>query len=294
MVGVFVGSTALAALNGREVLGSQLGVAWHVVQGAKEDTSQHITVFCGNIGDQIDEYTLFEAFAQYNCSDSRIVRGEDGRCLGYGFVTIRTQDDATAACTAMDGQRLMGRPLRVSLARTARHSETKEGVGSSNRPPDPPASTDVVTVARQASESNVTVHVGNLLGTETEENMRNAFKEYGQIDNIRVPGKNFGFVAYTTHLAAAAAIANRNGTTPPGFTRPIRCTWASERRNPTPSATTATPAPAVGPPGIPPPAMPGAPTAPPPPNMPGPGGAPGHYGPPPPGARGRQRTASLS
>lgn len=84
-------STALAALNGREVLGSQLGVAWHVVQGAKEDTSNHITVFCGNIGDAIDEYTLFEAFAQYNCSDSRIVRGEDGRCLGYGFVTIRTQ-----------------------------------------------------------------------------------------------------------------------------------------------------------------------------------------------------------
>ncbi len=84
-------STALAALNGRDVLGSQLGVAWHVVQGAKEDTSQHITVFCGNIGDQIDEYTLYEAFVQYNCSDSRIVRGDDGRCLGYGFVTIRTQ-----------------------------------------------------------------------------------------------------------------------------------------------------------------------------------------------------------
>jgi len=84
-------STALAALNGREVLGSQLGVAWHVVQGAKEDTSNHITVFVGNIGDAIDEYTLFEAFAQYNCSDSRVVRGDDGRCLGYGFVTIRTQ-----------------------------------------------------------------------------------------------------------------------------------------------------------------------------------------------------------
>jgi RNA recognition motif-containing protein len=92
---------------------------------------------------------------QYNCSDSRVVRGDDGRCLGYGFVTIRTQEDANAACTAMDGQRLMGRPLRVSLARTARHSENnKEGGGgaeskSSNRAPDPPASTDVVTVARQ-------------------------------------------------------------------------------------------------------------------------------------------------
>jgi hypothetical protein len=49
------------------------------------------------------------------------------------------------------------------------------------------------------------VHVGNLLGTETEENMRNAFKEFGTIDNIRVPGKNFGFVAFTTHLAVMPA-----------------------------------------------------------------------------------------
>ena len=58
-------------------------------------------------------------------------------------------------------------------------------------------------VAWQASESNTTVHVGNLIGTETEENMRNAFKEFGTIDNIRVPGKNFGFVAFTTHLAVS-------------------------------------------------------------------------------------------
>jgi hypothetical protein len=46
----------MAALNGREVLGSVLGVAWHIVASAvKEDTTGHITVFVGNIGDVIDE-----------------------------------------------------------------------------------------------------------------------------------------------------------------------------------------------------------------------------------------------
>ncbi len=45
-----------------------------------------------------------------------------------------------------------------------------------------------------------------MTGTETEENMRNAFKEFGLIDNIRVPGKNFGFVAFTTHLAVIACV----------------------------------------------------------------------------------------
>ena len=160
----------MAALNGREVLGSELKVTWNVqAAGPKEDTSGHPTVFVGNIGDSIDEYTLFEAFSQFNCSDSRIIRGEDGRCLGYGFVTIRTQEDAQAAVTAMDGNRLMGRPLRVSFAKTPRLSETTgtaaaEAAASRSRPPDTSQPLDPGVVATQASETNSTVHVGNLLG----------------------------------------------------------------------------------------------------------------------------------
>jgi hypothetical protein len=80
-------------------------------------------------------------------SDSRIIRGDDGRCLGYGFVTIRTQDDANKAVQEMDGNRLQGRPLRVSLSRTPRLSAPPAAHG--NRPADPPPSTDVNVVARQ-------------------------------------------------------------------------------------------------------------------------------------------------
>ena len=68
-------------------------------------------------------------------SDSRIIRGDDGRCLGYGFVTIRTQDDANKAVQEMDGNRLQGRPLRVSLSRTPRLSAPPAAHG--NRPADP-------------------------------------------------------------------------------------------------------------------------------------------------------------
>lgn len=153
------------------MLGSELKVTWNVQQaGPKEDTAGHPTVFVGNIGDQIDEYTLFEAFSQYNCSDSRIIRGDDNRCLGYGFVTIRTQEDAKAAVSAMDGTRLMGRPLRVSFAKTPRLSEadglqaqSTTGNVSKGRVPDV-INTNVDEVAKQSSETNTTVHVGNLLG----------------------------------------------------------------------------------------------------------------------------------
>eukprot|EP00960_Hanusia_phi_P008470 241564-Hanusia_phi.AAC.4 len=229
-------SVAVTALNGREVLGSPLNVTWHLQQvGPKEDTSNHITVFVGNIGDAFDEYSLLESFAQFNCSDSRIIRGDDGKCVGYGFVTIRTQEDANAAVAAMDGIRLLGRTLRVSLARTTRHTDVN---ASTNRPPDPPPSTDAQAVAKQASETNTTVHVGNLVGTEGEDALKKAFAKHGEIDNVRMPGKNFAFVAFTTHKAAASAIAALNGSKPSGFTRPLKCTWAAEKKAQTTTATT--------------------------------------------------------
>jgi RNA recognition motif-containing protein len=171
------------------VLGSELKVTWNVqAAGPKEDTSGHPTVFVGNIGDSIDEYTLFEAFSQFNCSDSRIIRGEDGRCLGYGFVTIRTQEDAQAAVTAMDGQRLMGRPLRVSFAKTPRLSETTGTAASEStsrsRPPDTSQPLDPDVVAGQASETNNTVHVGNLLGEVALDWFTRCMRQIGSIDHL--------------------------------------------------------------------------------------------------------------
>ena len=109
--------------------------------------------------------------------------------------------------------------------------------------------------------------------------LRAAFQEYGQIENMRVPGKNFGFVQFATHAQvcgwqilfflslcdlyefiivcqAAAAIAARNGATPRGFSRPLRCTWASERRTPVAggaaavSASASPPPPPVPPPPV--------------------------------------------
>ena len=71
-------------------------------------------------------------------SDSRIIRGDDGRCLGYGFVTIRTQDDANKAVQEMDGNRLQGRPLRVSLSRTPRLAAPPAGHGTRPAVPPPP------------------------------------------------------------------------------------------------------------------------------------------------------------
>ena len=68
----------------------------------------------------------------------------------------------------------------------------------------------MLTTCRQASESNTTVHVGNLVGTESEEALKKAFAKHGEIDNVRVPGKNFAFVTYTTHKAVDKIVGRRS------------------------------------------------------------------------------------
>ena len=48
---------------------------------------------------------------------------------------------------------------------------------------------------------------------------------------------------YPLHEQAAKAIANRNGQTPLGFSRPLRCTWAAEKTKPAAGTVPPPPAP---------------------------------------------------
>ena len=50
-----------------------------------------------------------------------------GRSMGYGFVEVASPGQAAAACAALRGATLNGRPLEVKLARPARSGDGAEG-----------------------------------------------------------------------------------------------------------------------------------------------------------------------
>lgn len=90
-------------------------------------------LYIGNLSYNTTEETLraaFEADGRQVKEVSIITDRETGRPRGFAFVLMATPEDATAAISALDGQQLDGRTLKVS---EARERERKPGGGGGNR-----------------------------------------------------------------------------------------------------------------------------------------------------------------
>ncbi|XP_071736365.1 glycine-rich RNA-binding protein 4, mitochondrial-like [Rutidosis leptorrhynchoides] len=75
-------------------------------------------LFIGGLSYQTDDHSLKEAFSGFgDVVEARVIMDrESGRSRGFGFVSYSSEDSAKEAMTAMDGQELNGRSVRVSLA----------------------------------------------------------------------------------------------------------------------------------------------------------------------------------
>ena len=91
-------------------------------------------LFVGNLSFSLGDGDLREAFAEVGGVErAEIVRDRfDGRSRGFGFVVMRTQEDAATALRAMNGKDLAGRPLRVEAA-TSRRRPFERGEGEARR-----------------------------------------------------------------------------------------------------------------------------------------------------------------
>ncbi len=78
-----------------------------------------MNIYVGNVPYAATETDLEEIFEPHGPLTSvTIIRDRyDGRSKGYGFVEMENQEDGERAIEALDGQELMGRPLKVNPAR---------------------------------------------------------------------------------------------------------------------------------------------------------------------------------
>ena len=85
-------------------------------------------IFVGNISFDTTEQELSELFSQDGRQVERvsiITDRDTGRPRGFAFVEMGSAADTTAAISALDGQDLGGRPLRVNEA----HDKPRGGGG---------------------------------------------------------------------------------------------------------------------------------------------------------------------
>ncbi|KAM6922693.1 nucleolysin TIAR [Lycodopsis pacificus] len=216
-------AAALAAMNGRKILGKEVKVNWATTPSSqKKDTSNHFHVFVGDLSPEITTEDVKAAFGPFGkISDARVVKDmTTGKSKGYGFVSFFNKLDAENSIINMGGQWLGGRQIRTNWAtRKPPAPKSVQDNGSKQLRFD-----DVLT---QSSPQNCTVYCGGIQSGLSEHLMRQTFSPFGQIMEIRVfPEKGYSFIRFSSHDSAAHAIVSVNGTAIEGHL--VKCFWGKE------------------------------------------------------------------
>ena len=73
---------------------------------------QSRSLFLGDLPTHCQDMDIYQAFQRFGQIEGlRIMRGKDGRCLGYGFITYASTT-ATNSALEMNGALFMGRPIK--------------------------------------------------------------------------------------------------------------------------------------------------------------------------------------
>ncbi|KAM6997681.1 nucleolysin TIAR isoform 1-T1 [Tautogolabrus adspersus] len=216
-------AAALAAMNGRKILGKGVKVNWATTPSSqKKDTSNHFHVFVGDLSPEITTDDVKAAFAPFGkISDSRVVKDlTTGKSKGYGFVSFHNKLDAENAIINMGGQWLGGRQIRTNWA-------TRKPPAPKSAQDDGPKQLRFDDVVNQSCPQNCTVYCGGIQSGLSEHLMRQTFSLFGQIMEIRVfPEKGYSFIRFSSHDSAAHAIVSVNGTAIEGHI--VKCFWGKE------------------------------------------------------------------
>ncbi len=90
-------------------------------------------LFIGGLSWGTTDQSMMDAFSAHGqVVSAEVVRDrETGRSKGFGFVEYASEEDAAAAKTALDGQMLDGRKIRVDFAREQERGGGPRGFGRS-------------------------------------------------------------------------------------------------------------------------------------------------------------------
>ena len=89
-------------------------VKTNLAEGKHPNFMGDMKLYVGNIAFGCDEEDIFSLFSEIGTvGDVALVRDENGRNRGFGFVTMRTKGDGNKAMEELDGAELNGRNIAV-------------------------------------------------------------------------------------------------------------------------------------------------------------------------------------
>ncbi|RLM60477.1 uncharacterized protein C2845_PM14G21120 [Panicum miliaceum] len=114
---------AIEMFNRYDISGRLLNVNRASPRGARMERpprqfASAFRAYVGNLPWQVDDSRLVQLFSEHGevVNATVVYDRETGRSRGFGFVTMASKDELDDAISALDGQELDGRPLRVNVA----------------------------------------------------------------------------------------------------------------------------------------------------------------------------------
>merc|ERR1712212_1421632 len=163
-------------------------------------------VYVKNINDEYDEAKLNEMFQKFGkISSVKVMKSDDGKSKGFGFVSFEDPEEAMVACDELNGQDLDGKTVFVGRAqkKAERQQELKKKF-------------EALKMERLNRYQGVNLYVKNLDDTIDDERLRKEFAPYGTITSAKVMNeegrsKGFGFVCFSSPEEATKAVTEMNG-----------------------------------------------------------------------------------
>lgn len=189
------------------------------------DTEVKFTnVFVKNLAEEIDEEELAKMFNEHGTVSSTIIMKDDeGKSKGFGFVNMETAEQATAAVDALNGKEINGRELYVGRAQKKAEREAMLR-----------QKFEELRAERVQKYAGLNLYVKNLSDEVDDETLRSEFAPCGTITSAKVmrdsstdKSRGFGFVCFSAPEEATKAVTEMNGKMIKG--KPIYVALAQRR-----------------------------------------------------------------
>ncbi|EGX93237.1 polyadenylate-binding protein [Cordyceps militaris CM01] len=189
------GEKALEELNYTLIKGRPCRIMWSQRDPALRKTGQG-NVFIKNLDVAIDNKALHDTFAAFgNILSCKVAQDETGSSKGYGFVHYETDEAAQQAIKHVNGMLLNEKKVYVGhhIPKKDRQSKFEE---------------------MKANFTNV--YIKNIAPDVTDDQFRVLFEAHGDVTSSSIArdpdgkSRGFGFVNFTTHEAASAAVEELN------------------------------------------------------------------------------------
>merc|ERR1712141_92925 len=171
-----------------------------------EKARRFTNVFVKNICEEYDEDQLTVMFSKYGkISSVKVMKSEEGKSKGFGFVSFEDPEEAGKACDELNGTDIEGKTVYVGRAqkKAERQAELKKKF-------------EAIKMERMNRFQGVNLYVKNLDDTIDDERLRQEFAPFGTITSARVMNeegrsRGFGFVCFSSPEEATKAVTEMNG-----------------------------------------------------------------------------------